>query len=359
MNSENSPGRAILIGDVCVDLIIRVPEETGNARQQPEPEVHGGGAVANTAVALARLGVDTQFIGAVGNELFGDQARRELEMEGIDISRLVVSRRWPTMLVIGLIDRTGQRTVLGWPNRNQAFSDLHADRLAGLDPSPRDWLHTSGGCLVQEPSRAAMHKALDLARDNGAKSSFDLNLRLGLEGGPDAARLQRHGVEGRPQGRCRARVRRRGAVPPDTRRTGHEGGHGTPGLTNQLHRDHAGEHRGAPMFRNSGRPRSPFRPSRVPVLDTIGAGDAFDAGFIQAGLEGCSLSEQVRRGHAVAALQIGKPGGAQRTDPIRSGAVPGPESAGAGNNLDVGRTDLLGARCNGRTRAFRFPWCIG
>ncbi len=315
MNRKTGPGRAILVGDICADLIIRVPEETGNARQQPEPEVHGGGAVANTAVALARLGVDTQFIGTVGNELFGEQARRELEMEGIDISRLGVSRRWPTMLVIGLIDSTGQRTVLGWPNRNQAFSDLHADQLADLELSPRDWLHTSGGCLVQSPLRAAIHKTLDLARGSGAKSSFDLNLRLGLEGGrmpsdyrdtvweairkadfvlgsvdeelfhlvPDESDMRVATARLALQGKCVA-IMREGAV------GAHVSEFGAPAVT-------------IPSF-------------RVPVLDTIGAGDAFDAGFVQAGLDGRSLREQVRRGHAVAALQIGKPGA--RSSPVES-----------------------------------------
>lgn len=315
MNSENSPGRAILVGDVCIDLIIRVPEETGNARQQPEPEVHGGGAVANTAVALARLGVDTQFIGAVGNELFGDQARRELEVEGIDISCLVVSRRWPTMLVIGLIDRTGQRTVLGWPNRNQAFSDLQADQLAGLDPSPRDWLHMSGSCLVQEPSRAAMHKALDLARDNGAKSSFDLNLRLGLEGGrmpPAYSDTVWKAIHKADVVLGSADEELFHLIPdePDMKAA-------TTRLAAQanciaiMRENTAGAH-----VSEFGAPAVTIPPFRVPVLDTIGAGDAFDAGFIQAGLEGCSLSEQVRRGHAVAALQIGKPGA--RSAPTRS-----------------------------------------
>ncbi len=315
MNRKAGQGRAVLVGDICADLIIRVPKETGNARQQPAPEVHGGGAVANTAVALARLGVDIQFIGTVGNELFGEQARREMEVEGIDISRLGVSRRWPTMLVIGLIDHTGQRTVLGWPNRNQAFSDLHADQLTGLELSPRDWLHTSGGCLVQSPVRAAIHTALDLARGSGATSSFDLNLRLGLEDGRmpsafsdtvwEAIRKADfvlgsadeelfHLVPDEPDMKtATARLAARGecvAIMRENTVGAHVSKFGSPAFT--------------------------VPPFRVPVLDTIGAGDAFDAGFVQAGLDGCNLQERIRRGHAVAALQIGKPGA--RSAPVKS-----------------------------------------
>ncbi len=295
MNRKAGQGRAVLVGDICADLIIRVPEETGNARQQPAPEVHGGGAVANTAVALARLGVDTQFIGTVGNELFGEQARREMEVEGIDISRLGISRRWP--------------------NRNQAFSDLHADQLTGLELSPRDWLHTSGGCLVQSPVRAAIHTALDLARGSGATSSFDLNLRLGLEDGRmpsaysdtvwEAIRKADfvlgsadeelfHLVPDEPDMKtATARLAARGecvAIMRENTVGAHVSKFGSPAFT--------------------------VPPFRVPVLDTIGAGDAFDAGFVQAGLDGCNLQERIRRGHAVAALQIGKPGA--RSAPVKS-----------------------------------------
>ena len=73
-----------MVGDLCVDLVLSIPEERGNARQQPVPEVCGGGTVGNAAVALARLGIETHFVGVIGDDLFGRWAVQELTEEGID-----------------------------------------------------------------------------------------------------------------------------------------------------------------------------------------------------------------------------------------------------------------------------------
>lgn len=308
-------GRGFMVGDICVDLILRIPEEMGNARQQPEPEVHGGGTVANAAVALARLGVATHFIGVAGDDLYGRRTVEELDQEGIDTSAMEFSSRWPTMMVLALIHRNGQRTVFGWPRRNQAFAELHAGQLRQMQLTARDWVHTTGVCMVQESGSHATLQALDLARRHGARSSFDLNLRLGLEGDrlppayvdliwrairradyvlgsvdeelihliPDEPNAKIATAQLAARGRCIS-IMRDGAA------GAYVSEYGARAIT-------------IPAF-------------SVPAIDTIGAGDAFDAGFIQAGLSGCSLPDQVRRGHAVAGLQIGKPGA--RSAPTRS-----------------------------------------
>ncbi len=301
---ETRQGRGFLVGDLCVDLVLQIPEERGNARQQPEPEVHGGGTVANAAVALARLGIDTHFVGVAGDDLYGRTAVEELAREGIDVSQVQYSSRWPTMMVIAMIDQTGQRTVFGWPRRDQAFAELHEAHVQNLDLRPSDWLHTTGVCMVQETGCRATLAALDLARARGARTSFDLNLRLGLEGShlPPAyvdviwQAIERsdyvlgsadeelfHLIPGEPDIRAAtAQLARRG------------------GCVAIMREGAAGAH-----VSRGGEPPCTFLPFDVEVVDTLGAGDAFNAGFIQAGMRGDTLAQQVRRGHAVAGLQIG------------------------------------------------------
>lgn len=316
--TPNVRGRAFMVGDICADLVLHVPGETGNAYQQPEPEVYGGGTVANTAAALARLDMETHFVGVAGDDVFGRRVAGELERDGIDISHLAYSDRWPTMLVIALIDSTGQRTVFGWPRRNQAFADLHEAQVAGIGVQADDWVHTSGVCLVQEQGRAATYAALDLAARQAARSSFDLNLRLGLEGRYLPAAyidavwhaIQRadfvlgsvdeelfHLIPDEPDpGRATAQLADRGqcvAVMREGRRGAHISEYGAHSFT--------------------------IPPFDVPVLDTLGAGDAFNAGFIHAGLSGRALSEQARWGHAVAGLQIG--GAGARSAPTRQAVM--------------------------------------
>lgn len=299
--------RAYLVGDVCIDLLLPFPEERGNAYEQREPLMFGGGTVANTAVALARLERETHFVGVVGDDGFGRIATRQLAAEGIDVARVAVSRAKPTMLVIGLIDAAGQRTVYAWPLRDSAFSDLHPDQVADLPLRRGDWLHVSGTCMAQATGRQATLAALERARAVGVPSSFDLSLRLGLENRslapeflevvwramrlatfvlgsveeelihliPDETDPRQAARALAAQGGCTA-VMRQGASGVHVSRQGEQV------LT-------------VPAF-------------AVPVVDTIGAGDAFNAGFIHAGLAGMPLERQVRWGHAVAGLQIGASG---------------------------------------------------
>ena len=304
---DEVPGRGILFGDVCVDLVLSVPEETGKARRQASPAVHGGGTVANTAVALARLGVKTHFVGVVGDDLFGREVLEDLVAEGIDVSRVELSGRRPTMIVIALIDGTGQRTVLGWPRRDQAFAELNERQLDGLDLTARDWLHTSGVCMVQEKGRQATLRALEQARVRQVRSSFDLNLRLGLEGDslPASYVEALWSAIGRADfvlGSADEELFHLIPAEPDLRRA-------TARLAREgqciavMREGPVGAH-----VSEFGSPTVTIPPFRVPVVDTLGAGDSFDAGFMEAGLSGCSLAEQITRGHAVAALQIGRVG---------------------------------------------------
>lgn len=307
MSETSDAGRGFLVGDLCIDLILHMPEEPGNARQVPAPEVHGGGTVANTAVALARLSVETRFAGVAGDDLFGRQAVQELADEGIDVSCVEFSAVNPTMVVIAMIDGSGERTVTGWPRRNQAFTDLHKDQVLRLDLRPADWMHVSGVCLVQESARQATLAALELARTRRARSSLDLNLRLGLEGDRlpsdyadtvwEAIRRAEYVL-----GSADEELPHLIPDPPDVRAaTALLAERGQ--CTAIMHEGPAGAHvsvRGAPAFT--------IPACDVPVVDTLGAGDAFAAGFMFAGLEGMPLGRQVELAHAVAGLQIGGTG---------------------------------------------------
>lgn len=307
MSKESLPGRCFMLGDLCVDLVLQIPDELGNARQQPEPEVCGGGTVGNAAVGLARLGIETHFVGVVGDDLFGRQVAQELVAEGIDISCLEYSRSRPTMVVMALIDGSGQRTVFGWPRRDQAFAELNSELVSKVELRAKDWLHTTGVCMVQPAGCHATLAMLEVARQRGNRTSFDLNLRLGLEGStlPQSyiENLWRaidivdfvlgsvdeellHLIPDEPNARVA------------TERLAHRGN-----CIAIMREGSAGAH-----VSKKGAPTVTIPAFDVPVVDTLGAGDAFNAGFIQAGLERRDLYDQVLWGHATAGLQIGGTG---------------------------------------------------
>ena len=84
-------------GEVLVDLI---PDVHGHLI----PNVGGGGA--NTAKALARLGIATSFIDGISDDELGQLCRNELESSGVDLSRSISSLK-PTATAKVMIDSHG------------------------------------------------------------------------------------------------------------------------------------------------------------------------------------------------------------------------------------------------------------
>lgn len=78
----------IVIGDANVDIIVPYPRFLNKERtlvDYPTPELQGGGTSANTAVALAKLGVGVSFWGTVGEDQYGRYIKKDLKSEGVNI----------------------------------------------------------------------------------------------------------------------------------------------------------------------------------------------------------------------------------------------------------------------------------
>lgn len=303
----------LILGDACVDLVVQIPEKSGNSQQHRSPELHGGGTGANTAVALARLGVPTAFMGTVGDDGFGRFAIGTLAAEGIDISRVATRPEAFTVQTLALIDPDGERTLFGWPRRGGAHIYIEPASISPELIEPLAWLHTTGMCLVESPSREAVLRAMALAQAAGIPVSFDINLRLGFED----RHLPESFLETIRQAMARSDYIFGSALDEIV--------HLAPGLSyEEGARLLAGSERtmivrlGAEGVLAMSAAGETFRVPAFPVqvVDTIGAGDVFNAGFIAACLAGQPLPEAVTWGNAAAALKIGRPGA--RSSPTRA-----------------------------------------
>lgn len=103
----------LVLGSVNVDLVVRsarlpAPGETvlGGRFFQA-----GGGKGANQAVAAARSGADVTFLGAVGNDAFGKEARSALQREGIDCRFLRTLKETPTGVALILVSEHGENCI--------------------------------------------------------------------------------------------------------------------------------------------------------------------------------------------------------------------------------------------------------
>lgn len=142
---------------------------------------HAGGAPANVAVAAARLGAPTQFVGALGADMFGDFLLESLRAAGVGTANVVQTDAARTALAFVAIDHQGERSFSFYrpPAADLLFQAEHfkADVFAGAGT-----FHVCSNSLTGEPAAGATLHGMRMARDAGVLVSMDLNLRPMLWG---------------------------------------------------------------------------------------------------------------------------------------------------------------------------------
>jgi fructokinase len=167
-------GPIVCLGEAIIDLVALEP---GLALGYVGSFARAaGGAPANVAVGIARLGRSAAFVGRLGDDSFGRALGEELRANGVDMAGVRFDPVAQTAIAFVAIDADGDREFL-------FYRDRSADTL--LDPSDIDpvmiveatALHVGTVSLSTEPSASATRHALRIAGDAGVPRSCDLNLR--------------------------------------------------------------------------------------------------------------------------------------------------------------------------------------
>ncbi|MHA1279907.1 MAG: carbohydrate kinase family protein [Candidatus Helarchaeota archaeon] len=103
----------LAIGAALVDMVALIDKFPGVDEEVfvPKLELMGGGSAANFAIACARLGLKTGFIGKLGNDPFGSKLIRDFEEENIDIQGIVYTSDIPTGVCYAAVDKKGNRIL--------------------------------------------------------------------------------------------------------------------------------------------------------------------------------------------------------------------------------------------------------
>jgi fructokinase len=157
--------RVWVTGDAVVDLI---PDSETSYLKCP------GGAPANVAVAISRLGGDSAFFGRVGQDPLGRFMKQVLKDEGVDTQHMLLDEEHRTSTVIVDLDDHGERsfTFMVKPSADQFLQpqDVPAFKQG-------EWLHVCSIALANEPSRSTTLAAMKAIKAAGGYVSFDPNLR--------------------------------------------------------------------------------------------------------------------------------------------------------------------------------------
>ncbi|SDO50759.1 aminoimidazole riboside kinase [Alkalicoccus daliensis] len=162
----------ISLGEALIDFI---PLDDNNETFQKSP----GGAPANVAVGLARLGAKSTFLGKVGDDVLGRFLKETLDSYGVDTTRMLFTKDTRTGVVFVTLGEGGERSF-------EFYIDPSADRFLEEKEieeelfKEHNLLHFGSISLISEPAKSATKRAVSLAKEHGLLVSYDPNLRLGL-----------------------------------------------------------------------------------------------------------------------------------------------------------------------------------
>lgn len=282
---------------VCLgeSMAVFLPGEDGPAHEVRTWLRGVGGAESNVACVLAGLGVPVAWVSAVGDDPFGRAVVAAVAAAGVDVSGVAVDPSRPTGVYVKEANANGSPTR--YYRVGSAASDMGPDVLDRVDIGAARLVHLTGITAALSPRCLAL---LDAVIDRARMVSFDVNWRPALWAGGtvSAAADVLAGLASRADivlvgadeaealwGVCDpAEVR--AALPEPAVLVVKQGGLGATVL----------EHGRDPVFEPA---------LRVDVVEPVGAGDAFAAGYLAATLAGQPVSRRLRAGHlqAVGALR--------------------------------------------------------
>jgi sugar/nucleoside kinase (ribokinase family) len=261
------------------------------------------GAESNVAIGLARLGHSVRWAGRVGDDEPGSLVLRTLRAEGVTLAA-VRDPEAPTGLIL-FEQRIGDLTRVQYHRKGSAGSRFGPGDLTGALSAGARVLHLTGvtAALGDRPL-AAVRAAAEHAADAGWTLSLDVNHRARLWTAAEAARVlaplarRVHVLIGSAE-----EILLAGEAPDDT---------DVAGTARELVRQGVREvvvkrgASGASAYTADGEWSAPAHTVRV--VDPIGAGDAFTAGYLSALLDGEDIPRRLVRANAVGAYAVATSG---------------------------------------------------
>ena len=274
-------------GALNLDRLYRVEclAKEGEHEEILEFEEFPGGSAANTTAGLARLGLKTGFIGAIGNDNEGQILLDDFRKSGINTDSIsIIEGR--TGIIIGFVDSKGERTLYPHPGVN---SELEFKKEFVEYSKNARYLHLSS--FVEDKQLGVQKKLVDLLPKD-VKISFSPGILYARRGLStllpiiekshivflNASEIKE--ITGREYKEGSCLLIKKGAKMVAV----------TLGDGGCYLRDRKGDY--------------PVRAEKIDVVDTTGAGDAFSAGFLYGLISGREIVESGRLGNIAAALCI-------------------------------------------------------
>lgn len=271
----------VTLGETMVAFI---PEEKEYIRYAKTFAKKTAGAESNVAIGVAKLGHKAGWISKVGKDELGEFVIREVRGEGVDTSRVGCSEDAPTGVMFKQV-LTGNETSVNYYRKNSAASTLCPEDIDIDYLTSAKILHISGVTpALSESCKETINYVVDKAKEKGMIISFDPNIRLKLWSKEEAKEtlkplLAKSDIvlTGLDEGEILLGLNDGQAIIEELLSLGVKQVAVKLGADGALVGDETGINK--------------VEATKVTVVDNIGAGDAFSAGFLSGVIEGKATKE--------------------------------------------------------------------
>ena len=162
----------LCLGEALIDFI---PLDAENITYQKSP----GGAPANVAVGVAKLGGEVTFIGKVGNDVLGHFLKETLEGYGVNTHSINFTEEARTGVTFVSLEASGERHFSFYINPS-ADQFLRKEEIDESLFKQHKIFHFGSISQILEPSKSATLEAIKIAKESGVLISYDPNFRPSL-----------------------------------------------------------------------------------------------------------------------------------------------------------------------------------
>jgi ribokinase len=275
---------AVGFGALNVDTLLKVDKIAGAEEESFVHEIAEacGGSAANTMVGLARLGCKVGFVGKIADDHEGQLQVECFQKEGVDTDGIIHSPKGKSGVCLGFVDKKGQRALYINPgvNDNIEFREINAPYVTDTQ-----FLHLSS--FVGEKSFRAQKKLMSLLPDN-VKVTFDPGSLYAQKGISAIEPIIQNSFVMMPNTIELQLLTGETSIP--------EGAQKLIDMGVQIVAVKMGD---KGCYVTNGEEKNTIQPYKVNAVDTTGAGDAFDAGFLYGLIQNKSLTDCGKLGNFV------------------------------------------------------------
>ncbi len=173
---KSKMSKVLCIGDSCADILI--PYGELKSGRDASVSFSCGGSGANSVYALTKLNVPVSFCAKAGKDLYGKEMKGQLEEAGADTKYFILDEDMVSTQILVIIDENHDRFPLLMPRDDPSYLQITKEDLKAIDLKDIEYILSNGMMLFEEPAAPAICEFLRKAHERDIRIIIDINYRV-------------------------------------------------------------------------------------------------------------------------------------------------------------------------------------